>query len=129
MFVAIVAFCFSMTIGIFWEFFEFGSDMLLKTDMQKDFIINSINSVALDPANTNKTIHINDIESISINGKLMSVNGYIDIGLIDTMKDLIVNFIGAAVFSFIGFFYIKSRGKGKFAEKFIPKMREAKNAE
>jgi hypothetical protein len=128
-FVAIVAFCFSMTIGIFWEFFEFGSDMLLKTDMQKDFIINSINSVALDPANTNKTIHINDIESISINGKLMSVNGYIDIGLIDTMKDLIVNFIGAAVFSFIGFFYIKSRGKGKFAEKFIPKMREAKNTE
>lgn len=128
-FVAIVAFCFSMTIGVFWEFLEFSSDMILKTDMQKDFIINSINSVALDPANTNKTIHINDIQSIAINGNLMSVKGYIDIGLIDTMKDLIVNFIGAVVFSIIGFFYIKNRGKGKFAEKFIPKMRETKKSE
>ncbi len=128
-FVAIVAFCFSMTIGVFWEFLEFSSDMILKTDMQKDFIINSINSVALDPDNTNKTIHINDIQSITINGELMSVKGYIDIGLIDTIKDLLVNFAGALVFSFIGFFYIKNRGKGKFAEKFIPKMRETKKSE
>lgn len=124
-FVAIVAFCFSMTIGIFWEFLEFGCDMLLKTDMQKDFIINSISSVALDPANTNKTIHINDISNITINGEALGVNGYIDIGLIDTMKDLIVNFIGAVIFSIIGFFYIKNRGKGKFAEKFIPRVRKA----
>lgn len=123
-FVAIVAFCFSMTIGVFWEFLEFGSDMLLKTDMQKDFIINSISSVALDPANTNKTIHINDISNIAINGKALGVSGYIDIGLIDTMKDLIVNFVGAFIFSIIGFFYIKNRGKGKFAEKFIPKVRK-----
>ena len=122
-FVAIVAFCFSMTIGVFWEFLEFGCDMLLKTDMQKDFIVNSISSVALDPANTNKTIHINDISNIAINGKALGVSGYIDIGLIDTMKDLIVNFVGAFIFSIIGFFYIKNRGKGKFAEKFIPKVR------
>ena len=126
-FVAIVAFCFSMTIGVFWEFFEFGCDMLLKTDMQKDFVINSISSVALDPANSNKTIRINDIQSLMINGKAVNVHGYIDIGLIDTMKDLIVNFIGAAVFSIIGFFYVKNRGKGKFAEKFIPRV--IKNAE
>lgn len=126
-FVAIVAFCFSMTIGVFWEFLEFGCDMLLKTDMQKDFIIHSISSVALDPANTNKTIHINDIQNLMINGKTVDVQGYIDIGLIDTMKDLIVNFVGATVFSVIGFFYIKNRGKGKFAEKFIPRV--IKNAE
>lgn len=125
-FVAVVAFCFSMTIGVFWEFLEFGSDMLLKTDMQKDFIINSISSVALDPANTNKTIRITDIENIAINGELLNVHGYIDIGLIDTMKDLIVNFIGATVFSIIGFFYLKNRGKGKFAEKFIPRVRKNK---
>ena len=100
--------------------------MLLKTDMQKDFIINSISSVALDPANTNKTIRITDIENIAINGELLNVHGYIDIGLIDTMKDLIVNFIGATVFSIIGFFYLKNRGKGKFAEKFIPRVRKNK---
>lgn len=125
LFVSIVAFCFSMTIGVLWEFFEFGSDILLKTDMQKDAIINSIASIVLDPTKANKTIRIEDIQNICINGQLYELGGYIDIGLIDTMKDLIVNFIGAVVFSIIGFFYIKSRGKGRFAKKFIPKVREA----
>ncbi len=123
-FVAVVAFCFSMTIGIFWEFLEFGCDLMLKTDMQKDYIVHSISSVALDPDNTNKTIRIEDIKSLAINGKNMGVDGYIDIGLFDTMKDLLVNFVGAVVFSIIGFFYIKSRGKGKFAQRFIPKLKK-----
>jgi hypothetical protein len=38
------------------------------------------------------------------------------------MKDLLVNFIGAAVFSTIGYFYVKHRGEGRngrFAERFI----------
>ena len=38
------------------------------------------------------------------------------------MKDLLVNFIGAVIFSIIGFFYIKSRGKGRFARRFIPRV-------
>ena len=125
LFVSIVAFCFSMTIGVLWEFFEFGSDMLLKTDMQKDTVINSLASIAFDPTRTNKTIRMEDIHNITINGRLYELGGYVDIGLIDTMKDLIVNFIGAVVFSIIGFFYIKNRGKGRFAKKFIPKVREA----
>ena len=33
-FVAIVAFCFSMTIGVVWEFFEFGMDQIFRLDMQ-----------------------------------------------------------------------------------------------
>lgn len=123
-FVAIVAFCFSMTIGVMWEFYEFGSDMLFKTDMQKDFIVHRISTVLLDHTNSNHAVHIEDIKNLSINGKDIDVKGYIDIGLIDTMKDLIVNFIGAVIFSIIGFFYIKNRGKGKFAEKFIPKKIE-----
>lgn len=47
-------------------------------------------------------------------------NGYLDIGIIDTMKDLLVNFVGAVVFSTIGYFYILGRNKGVFASKFIP---------
>lgn len=123
-FVAIVAFCFSMTIGIFWEFFEFGCDVFLKTDMQKDHILNSIASIVLDPTNSNKTVRIENIQSLSVNGKLLNIEGYIDIGLFDTMKDLLVNFIGAVIFSVIGFFYIKNRGKGRFAEKFIPRLKK-----
>ncbi len=119
-YMAVVAFCFSMTIGVLWEFFEFASDMLLRTDMQKDTVINSIASIAFDPTRTNKTIRISDITSLAINGKTLDVAGYVDIGLIDTMKDLIVNFIGAIVFSVIGFFYVKGRGRGRFAKHFIP---------
>ena len=59
-----------------------------------------------------------------INGQPLGVGGYLDIGLIDTMEDLFVNFIGAAVFSVIGFFYVRSRGKG-VAGRFIPRRKRA----
>ena len=124
LFVAVVAFCFSMTVGVMWEFFEFGCDMILKTDMQKDSVVNAISSVILDPSNANKSIKITDIQSVMINGQEVNAKGYIDIGLIDTMKDLFVNCVGAVIFSVIGFFYIKNRGKGTFAENFIPKVRK-----
>lgn len=42
------------------------------------------------------------------------------------MEDLFVNFIGAVVFSTIGYFYIKHRGKGKLAKAFIPTITEEK---
>ena len=47
-----------------------------------------------------------------------------DIGLIDTMQDLIVNFIGAFIFSVIGFFFVKNRGNGKVASGFIPRRKD-----
>lgn len=125
-YLAIVAFCFSMTIGVLWEFFEFGCDMLLGKDMQKDFVINTINSVTLDPQMKNIPHTISGITSVTINGTDLGLGGYLDIGLIDTMKDLLVNFIGAVIFSIIGFFYIKNRGRGKFAKKFIPVIEEEK---
>lgn len=123
LFLAIVAFCFSMTVGVLWEFFEFFMDMHFATDMQKDWIVQNINSVMFDPDGLNRVVHV-PIESLVVNGEdwIAKYGGYIDIGLIDTMKDMIVNFIGAVVFSIIGFFYVKSRGKGKFASQFIPKV-------
>lgn len=123
-FMSVVSFCFSMTIGVLWEFLEFGADMFLHTDMQKDFIITELYSIALDATKTNQTIHLGPINEVVINGEMLPINGYIDIGLIDTMKDLLVNFLGAIIFAVIGFFYVKTRGKGKFAEQFIPKIRK-----
>ena len=125
-FVAIFAFCFSMTIGVLWEFYEFGADVFLHTDMQKDTIIQSISSVVLNPEGRNVAVTI-PIESVVVNGELWQYGGYIDIGLIDTMQDLFVNFIGAVVFSFFGLFYIKSRGKGTFVKRFMPKMIKKKS--
>ena len=129
-FMSIVAFCFSMTIGVLWEFFECGMDQLMMLDMQKDTVVNSISSVMLDPSGRNNRVAIeNIVETIVITADgqqiPLGLGGYLDIGILDTMKDLFVNFIGAAVFSIIGYFYVKSRGQGKFASRFIPKVVEA----
>ena len=123
-YVALAAFCFSMTVGVLWEFFEFGMDRLFHMDMQKDTVITSITSVMLDPTNKNIPVTIDGITSVAINGRDLGFDGYLDIGLYDTMEDLFVNFIGAVVFSVIGYFYIKHRGKGKIAQAFIPKLAE-----
>ncbi len=128
-FMSIVAFCFSMTIGVLWEFFECGMDQLLMLDMQKDTVVHTISSVMLDPAGGNNRVLIDNIvDTIVVTGDgrqiSLGLGGYLDVGILDTMKDLFVNFIGAVVFSIIGYFYVKSRGKGKFASRFIPKVVE-----
>ena len=128
LFMAITAFCFSMTIGVLWEFFEFGMDYFFHTDMQKDTMIHSIYTVTFDPTNSNQVIPVEDITAIYVatEGENLWFAGYLDIGLYDTMKDLFVNFIGAFVFSVIGFFYVKGRGTkaGKIAAQFIPQPME-----
>ncbi|MCI6226310.1 MAG: hypothetical protein MR622_03945 [Clostridiales bacterium] len=123
-YVALAAFCFSMTVGVLWEFFEFGMDRLFHLDMQKDTVVQSITSVMLDPTNGNTPITIDGIHSVAVNGNDLGFDGYLDIGLYDTMEDLFVNFIGAVTFSVIGYFYIKHRGKGKLARAFIPTLSE-----
>lgn len=119
-FVAIVSFCFSMTIGVLWEFFEFGMDMTFNTDMQKDYIVNEINSVKFDEDNLNK-VHSIKIDSLNVNGEdwISKYGGYIDIGITDTMKDLFVNFIGALTFSVIGYFYSKNGSTDKIKKIMI----------
>ena len=123
-YVALAAFCFSMTIGVLWDFFEFGMDSLFHMDMQKDTIVHTISSVMLDPTNSNIPITIDGITSVAVNGRDLGFTGYLDIGLYDTMEDLFVNFIGATVVSVIGYFYLKHRGEGKFAKAFIPTIEE-----
>jgi len=125
LYVSIVGFCFSMTIGVFWEFFEFSIDNLIKSDMQKDRIINSLTSVEFDLENDNKSITYDGISYTILydnNDKeiLKIDNGYLDIGLIDTMKDLFVNLIGAIIFSILGYFYLITNKKKSFITNFIP---------
>lgn len=129
--VAIVAFCFSMTVGVLWEFFEYGMDTTFNTDMQKDRIVQTVSSVTLNPEGKNKPVTIRNINQTTIhyqeNGEekeITIVDGYLDIGIRDTMKDLFVNFIGAVIFSILGWLYIKDRDEYKFAENFMPKMKK-----
>ncbi len=133
-FVAFVAFCFSMTVGVLWEFFEFSMDYLVHTDMQKDFIYNTIASIntAVNPSGENSAVIIDNVRTTIIGetgGKAVqyTYNGYLDIGIKDTMKDLIVNCLGAVIFSVLGVFYIK--GRSKFAEKFMPTLKTEEDLE
>ena len=127
LYLAIVAFCFSMTIGVLWEFFECTMDQVFFLDMQKDTIVNHISSVMLDPNASNVAYGFTDITDVIVvtadgTQHALGLGGYLDIGLLDTMMDLFVNFIGAVIFSVVGYFYVKSRGKGTFARRFIPRV-------
>ncbi len=122
-FVAIVAFCFSMTVGVTWEFMEFSADAFFKTDAQKDRIVRDIYSIELNPNRANTPVAVRGIDHTVLydadGNVLMTVEGgYLDIGLIDTMKDLIVNMIGAVVFSVFGYLYIADRDRYKLAHSF-----------
>lgn len=121
-FLAIVSFTFSMTIGVLWEFFEFSMDQFFAMDTQKDTLITSIHSAGVDeviPAFEAENIH-----EVMIDGKIISDQGYIDIGLIDTMEDLFVNFIGATTFSLFSYFYARNKERFTFIQNFIPKKKD-----
>ena len=134
LYMAIVAFCFSMTVGVIWEFFECTMDQLFFLDMQKDAVVSTIGSIMLDAPGGNHPVVIKDITDVIVvqadgTRTALGLGGYLDIGLLDTMEDLFVNFIGALTFSIIGYFYVKSRGENKFAKRFIPVVNQESKTE
>ena len=79
-FVAMFAFCFALTVGAVWEVYEFSSDLILGTNMQK----------------------------------FITADGTVLIGqqaISDTMKDIIIDALGALIASVAGYFSLRS-GKG-----------------
>ena len=134
LYMAIVAFCFSMTVGVIWEFFECTMDQLFFLDMQKDTVVSTIGSIMLDAPGGNHPVVIKDITDVIVvqadgTRTALGLGGYLDIGLLDTMEDLFVNFIGALTFSIIGYFYVQSRGENKFAKRFIPVVNQESKPE
>ncbi|MBQ9361722.1 MAG: hypothetical protein IJT96_11875, partial [Lachnospiraceae bacterium] len=124
-YLTLVAFCFSMTVGVVWEFFEFTMDQFFFLDMQKDFIVQEFGSVTLDPANMGTPIDVKGITQTIINtasGETYTIDGgYLDIGILDTMKDLLVNLLGAVVFSIIGYSTLKFGRSSKVADSLMMK--------
>ena len=78
-FIALFSFCFAIMIGTLWEIFEYLGDGLFNTNMQK--------------------------------ARNLCINGLMDsrLGVIDTMKDLIVDAIGAFIVAIIGYYYCKKK--------------------
>ena len=120
-----VAVCFAMTIGTVWEFFEFTVDRLFNQDMQKDMVVHGFASVTLGGDGTRPMV-IEGITSSTINGVDYGLGGYLDIGLYDTMQDMLVNAAGALVFSIFGYRYLATHGENKLAASLIPVAEEAR---
>ncbi len=137
-YLTLVAFCFSMTVGVVWEFIEFQADYFFMLDMQKDYIIDRFGSVVLDPKGLGTPIAVRGITETVIktaSGEVYTIEGgYLDIGIIDTMKDLLVNFLGAIVFSVIGYTTLKSKKYSAIADSLMvkpvtPEQHEEEEAE
>ena len=118
LYLAAAAICFSIAIAVLWEFYEFGADRLLSIDMQKDTVINTISSVMLDPTNRNIPIVIKDITDVAVNGESLGFDGYLDIGLYDTMADLLCNTVGAIIFYVTA--YIDTKTNKRLLNKVVP---------
>ena len=123
-YLALVACCFSLSIGVLWEFLEFFADILTHSDMQKDFILSTVSSGKFSPdGQTSVTAdHITQTVITTADGNTYALEGYLDIGLYDTMKDLMVDLIGALIFSVIGYFHLKRQGHHPLADALIPKV-------
>ena len=119
------AFCFSGTVGVFWEIFEFCADRFLYTDMQKDTLLTSIRSVLIagQDGGMLRVENITQVEIGTADGASYTLPAYLDVGLFDTVKDLAVNLWGALAFCLIGYLYLKRRRMAIVAA-FIPRVRD-----
>ncbi|MBQ9714365.1 MAG: hypothetical protein IJV83_03480 [Clostridia bacterium] len=120
---ALMGFVFSLAVAGVWEFIEFGMDSIFDTDMQKDTwltstrpsyflgkIIGLPDGALASAGNTTITTIVTDANGITIYEKM----GYLDIGLIDSMHDMLIETLGALIYTVI---YIVGKGK-KFV--FVP---------
>lgn len=87
------ALSFTLAIAAVWEFYEYAMDTFFGMDMQQDTIVSGINSYLLG-SEKGVAGSISDIQSVIVNGEELSINGYLDIGLIDTMQDMLVCTLG-----------------------------------
>jgi hypothetical protein len=115
--------CFAVTMGVIWELFEYFGDSVFGKDMQKDVYINQINSILLNQDNMNIPAKIS-IDSVVINGK--EWQSYVDIGLIDTMKDMLLNLVGAVFFAVYSYFRIKRSGANVLEDLLLEKNEKNK---
>ncbi len=106
-FSALFGLCLSMAISLAWEFFEYGMDSFFGMDMQNDSVVRSIISYQLGPE-MGVTGGFPEVHQVVIDGTPLALNGYLDIGLHDTMADTLVETFGATLATIC---YAVSKGK------------------
>ena len=90
----------SLAIATLWELFEYAAGALLGSDMQEDTIINGFGSYLLSGTH-NEILEVDGIVQTVIyygNGKTIVIDGYLDIGLLDTMGDMLTCLVGVVVY-------------------------------
>ena len=121
----VIIVCFSMTIGVVWEFFEFSMDKYFGFDMQKDTLVKEINSAYLGSDFSGKVVRAEDIlftEVYTLDGVIRIDDGYLDIGLIDTISDMKINMMGAFTFGIFGALYVVFPARFNWINHFIIKF-------
>lgn len=122
LFVALFCFSFSMMIGAMWELFEFCIDLSGVTNMQKDTLLPSLKFAVegIDGPVSGFVTNIGEMQFVMEDGTVVApgIMGYVDMGLIDSIEDMAVNFIGALIFSVIAFLYVKKGGENKVLNSF-----------
>ena len=96
--------CFSISISVLWEFFEFSMDSYLGFDMQKDTYVDKINTVSIGDVDNSFVNSFDNIlyTDIYYGDEFYRIDkGYLDVGLIDTMEDMFFNLVGAFCFGFL----------------------------
>lgn len=126
LYLAVSAVCFSVTVGVLWEFLEWGADAVFGLDMQKDTILSGISSVKLNPTGANQSRAVTGIRDTLVlmgdgSTRCLNQGGYLDIGLNDTMGDLLVNLLGAVAFALV-------YPRQDIARYFVPIMTNQKNS-
>lgn len=104
---AIFALCFSMAIAVLWEFVEFGADRFLGMDMQNDTIVTGFSSYYLGDG-LGMLGELPVIGQVTVDGVPLPFEGYLDIGLFDSMYDMLLESLGALVVAGI---YLIDKGR------------------
>ena len=123
----VIVVCFSMTLGVIWEFFEFNMDKYFDFDMQKDTVVDRINSVSLNDDEGSKVVKVDGIlftEIHTLDGVIRIDDGYLDIGLVDTISDMKINMVGAFTFGVLSAFYVAFPKRFRWLDNFIAKFKE-----
>ena len=106
-----------------WEFGEYYTDKYLNWDGQKDTILTKISSIKLDASKNSKPVVIKDISKTTLYNKeeqelAIIKGGYLDIGLNDTMLDLMIAFLGSSMYVAFIIMFLKFSNIDSYQKRF-----------
>ena len=109
----IFAIGFSLSITVIWEVFEYTINTFFGFDMLTDTMVYNIKSYYIS-GDQNILYTINDIQKTIIyygENQILTINGYLDIGVIDTFHDILIHLACTILFSLTSIMSYKHKNK------------------